>query len=386
MNSYRTIDQRLKAWCKMDSPMKKGLLFSFLITACGLVLYQYATISTSHAVEVAKTDQQPESMVDPVAETPPPGMLPNALLSLSVESDTFPRRAFLVDKRRRTLTVWEGDGKKLKLLGAYPTDIGQKEGDKLVQGDHRTPEGIYFFQETMDGYKVDFNQYGSRIFTLDYPNYFDNLEKKTGNGIWLHSIPESKSLLRGSRGCVVVRNVVIQELAKYIDLKQTPIVIVGTVDYLSEADWHAQQAGMRSWLEAWRQAWGGKDLDAYMAKYSERFRSNGMNKKNWRRYKAGLADKYSFIEVALNDVQIFSIGPKLVFRFMQNYKSDVIADSGTKILYMLKDGDQYGIIGENWQTLSPKNQMAKRAAKVRAAAAVDGGASTGNSNAGSSTN
>jgi murein L,D-transpeptidase YafK len=200
---------------------------------------------------------------------------------------------------------------------------------------------------------VDFNQYGSRIFTLDYPNYFDTLEKKTGNGIWLHSIPESKSLLRGSRGCVVVRNNVIQELSKYIDLKQTPIVIVGTVEYLTEADWLAQQEKMKSWLEAWRVAWGGKDLDTYMSKYSERFRSAGMNKRQWRRFKANLADKYSFINVALRDVQIFNIGPKLVFRFMQEYKSNLKEDAGTKILYMLKNGEKYEIIGENWQQKNP---------------------------------
>lgn len=348
--------------------MKNNSINALWIAAYALVLFQIGTphlVSAEEAAKDAKTVQQS----DPVAEMPPAGMLPSALLALSVEGDTFPRRAFLVDKSRRTLTVWEGQGKSMKLLCAYPTDIGQKTGDKLVQGDLRTPEGIYFFQTTMDGYKVDFNQYGSRIFTLDYPNYFDNLEKKTGNGIWLHSIPETKSLLRGSRGCVVVRNNVLAELAKYIDLKQTPIVIVGEVQYLPEEKWLAEQASMKSWLEAWRTAWSGKDLDHYMSKYSEKFRSNGMNKNQWRRYKSNLATNYSFIEVALNDVQIFSIGPKLVFRFMQNYKSDKKADAGVKVLYMLKEGEKYEIVGENWQSRGPKQQMASGTSGATAASA-----------------
>ncbi|NJL26344.1 MAG: L,D-transpeptidase family protein, partial [Calothrix sp. SM1_5_4] len=181
-------------------------------------MFQFATPAPCNATEDAKTDQQ---QVDPIAVMPPEGMLPSALLSLSSEHGVFSQYAFLVDKDARTVTVWQNAADKPKLIGAWPTDIGRRNGDKLVQGDHRTPEGVYFFQTAMDGRKVDFSQYGARIFTLDYPNYFDRLEKKGGNGIWFHAIPDSKSLLRGSRGCVVVRNKVIEELAKYIDLKRT---------------------------------------------------------------------------------------------------------------------------------------------------------------------
>ena len=75
--------------------------------------------------------------------------------------------------------MWERDGEKIKLVSSWPTDIGQKDGDKLVEGDKRTPEGVYFFQTAMDGKRVNYNEYGNRIFTLDYPNYFDRLEKKS---------------------------------------------------------------------------------------------------------------------------------------------------------------------------------------------------------------
>lgn len=337
-----------------------NMRIQLLATAAMAFLCQFATPSRCFAAEAPKTDQKADAKADPVAVQPPEGLLPAPLLSLRSQTGAFSQYAFLVDKKNRTLTVWQTLDDKLKLVGAWPTDIGQRGGDKLVQGDLRTPEGIYFFQTTMDGRKVDFNNYGVRIFTLDYPNYFDRLEKKTGNGIWFHAIPDTKSLLRGSRGCVVVRNAVIEQLGKFIELKRTPMLIVDQVDYVTPEKWQTERDGLSAWLENWRKSWMGKDLDAYMALYSERFRSMGMNKARWRRYKQTLAERYKFIDVSLKDVQIFDQGPNVVVRFLQSYKSDQKEDFGAKMIYALKTGDKYEIVGETWE---PFHQAQTAAAK-----------------------
>nr|HMN68862.1 L,D-transpeptidase family protein [Bdellovibrionales bacterium] len=312
--------------------MKSNRFFCSLALALTVCVTQFVTWHARADGEVSKTVEK----ADPIAQTPPEGKLPHALLSLTSDSGAFSPYAFLMDKKSRTLTVWQNNEGRLKLIGAWPADFGRQEGDKFTEGDYKTPEGIYFFQTKMDGRKVDFNQYGVRIFTMDYPNYFDRLEKKTGTGIWLHAIPDTKSLLRGSRGCVVVRNSVIEDLGKFIELKRTPIVVVNAVEYLGEREWTAAREKFAAQLEAWRTTWAGKDLDKYMAQYSERFSSAGMNKTQWREFKKGLGDRYSFIEIGLRDVQIFNQGPKVVFRFLQNYRSDRKEDFGAKILYMLK--------------------------------------------------
>lgn len=336
--------------------MNGAKIYALPALSLSLFLLQIATPLFCFAQENGKTVEQ---SADPVAQLPPPGKLPHALLSLNSATGAFSQYAFLVDKKARTLTVWQNSGDELKLVGAWPTDIGRKEGDKLVQGDHRTPEGVYFFQTMMDGHKVNFSEYGVRIFTLDYPNYFDKLENKTGNGIWFHAIPDTKSLLRGSRGCVVVRNQVIEELSKYVELKRTPMVIVGEVEYMDPEKWKALKHGLQTWIESWRQSWMGKDLDAYMNQYSDRFSGNGMSKKQWRAYKANLAKAYEFIQVELKDVQIFNQGPKIVFRFLQSYKSSRKEDFGSKILYALRKGDRWEIIGETWEALKSPVAMAK---------------------------
>jgi murein L,D-transpeptidase YafK len=320
------------------------------VLVLGLVwlAFHIATPSRGIASEVPDTVEQSS---DPVAQIPPAGKLPATLLSLDSTTGTFSQYAFLVDKKARTLTVWQHDGDKVKLVSAWPTDIGQKDGDKLVEGDKRTPEGVYFFQTAMDGKKVNYNEYGNRIFTLDYPNYFDRLEKKTGNGIWFHAIPPTKSLLRGSRGCVVVRNEVIDHLAQFVELRRTPMVISDSVEYIDVKQWQDLRTRYRTWLEDWRQSWMGKDIESYLAWYSDRFMSNGMNKRRWRSYKRNLANYYKFIEVQLKDVQIFNQGHKIVLRFAQSYKSDKKEDFGWKILYALKTGDKYEIVGESWEAL-----------------------------------
>lgn len=330
----------------------------YALPAFSLTLFslQIATPSYCFAQENVKTVEQSG---DPVPQMPPAGKLPHALLSLSSDTGAFSQYAFLVDKKARTLTVWQNAGDEVKLVGAWATDIGRKEGDKLVQGDHRTPEGVYFFQTSMDGRKVNFNEYGVRIFTLDYPNYFDKLENKTGNGIWFHAIPDSKSLLRGSRGCVVVRNQIIEELSKFVELKRTPMVIVGEVEYLDQEKWRSLKRGLHTWVESWRKSWMGKDLDAYMSQYSDRFSGNGLSKEQWRAYKAGLAKAYEFIQVELKDVQIFNQGPKIVFRFLQSYKSSRKEDFGSKTLYALRNGDRWEIIGETWSAIKNPLAMAK---------------------------
>lgn len=330
--------------------MRKTQPSLLLIVAVAIGSLHIGTVAWGNASDVTKTVEA----ADPVAQTPPQGKLPAPLLALANNSGAFSQYAFLVDKKQRTLTVWQYHDNMIKLVSAWPTDIGQNDGDKRVEGDKRTPEGVYFFQTSMDGRKVSYDEYGVRIFTLDYPNYFDRLEKKTGNGIWFHAIPETKTLTRGSRGCVVVRNETIEHLASFIDLKRTPMVITNEVEYIEPAKWQELRNTYHQWIEDWRKAWTGKDLEGYLAWYGERFRSNGMNKERWRAYKKGLADRYKFIDVNLKDVQIFNQGPKIVFRFVQEYKSDQKEDYGTKILYALKAGDKYEIIGESWEPIADR--------------------------------
>jgi len=317
-----------------------------IATALSLLTATFvARADEGSATATPKSIEAASSKADPVVQIPPEGRLPRALVALSPSSPY----ALVVDKSQRTLTLWKWNGEHPSLVKAFPTDIGRNDGNKTSEGDRRTPEGVYFFQSVRDKDQLDFSLYGVRAYVTDYPNYFDRLEKKTGTGIWLHAIPDSQTLWRGSKGCVVVRNKVIEELSPYIQLRATPMVVQSRVDYLTPEDWQAEREKLFSWIEKWRTAWEAKDLDKYMEYYDEAFRSNGMNKTKWRAYKTALTEKYSYIKVNLKEVQAFKHQGKFMIRFLQQYESDQKQDFGEKILYIQDSTKGLGIVGEVWQ-------------------------------------
>src|SRR5690606_34992220 len=150
--------------------------------------------------------------------------LPADLLQIS-GTEAFSKYVLLVDKKERKLMVFERNGETIKKIDEVPADIGKKNGNKTKQDDAKTPEGIYFFQKKLTQPEIPFSLYGKMAFTTDYPNLFDRRAQKTGYGIWLHSIPDDVPLTRGSRGCVVIRNNVLEKISSYIKLRETPIII-----------------------------------------------------------------------------------------------------------------------------------------------------------------
>ncbi|MEO0336360.1 MAG: L,D-transpeptidase family protein, partial [Pseudomonadota bacterium] len=209
---------------------------------------------------------------DPIAIQPPAGKVPASLVQLG-DGAYFSKYAFLLDKSTRTLTVWQKTEKGLQLVESHPADMGRRSGDKMVLGDKKTPEGIYFFRDIYEAEMLNYDEYGSRAYTMDYPNLFDLRAKKTGSGIWLHAVPDKKSLYRGSRGCVVVRDQVITPLGKYVEPNKTPILVEKQVKYITPKEARENRDKLLSWLKNWKQAWESKQLDTYMSFYADSFRS-----------------------------------------------------------------------------------------------------------------
>ncbi len=309
--------------------------------------------SILHNAQASLAADEANKTNDPVAITPPSEMVPDNLIWLD-NGAKDPRYIFIADKENRTLTVWEHDSRDFKLYGAYPMDIGKNVGDKVAPGDAKTPEGTYFVQERLEGASLNFSDYGTLAFTLDYPNYFDKLARKSGSGIWLHAIPESKSLLRGSRGCVVVRNEIIQKLAPLITPKKTPVIIVNKVNYVTKEQLEASRNLFADWINDWKVAWQSKNIDAYIGHYADSFKTElkalKMNKSKWREYKNFLNKKYAHIAVEVNEPVILARKDEAIIRFRQNYESDGLKDVGEKTLFLKKGANnKYEILTEIWQ-------------------------------------
>ncbi|MBR4422611.1 MAG: hypothetical protein IKS68_00150, partial [Mailhella sp.] len=81
-----------------------------------------------------------------------------------------PGHFFAEDKGRDLLHKMAG----ASIVKAYPSIHGKVEGDKQVQGDLKTPEGIYFVTRKITQ-QLDFMEYGPHAFALNYPNPVDRL-------------------------------------------------------------------------------------------------------------------------------------------------------------------------------------------------------------------
>ncbi len=161
-------------------------------------------------------------------------------------------RIIIVEKSTQRLLVYDHN---YNLIETFRVTTGKKRGDKQREGDLKTPEGVYFFIDIIDGSNLP-SRYGVMAIVTDYPNPFDRLKKKTGSGIWLHATDEPERIKRAfdSRGCVVVTNNDIVRLSQWIELMETPMIIVEKVDYIREKGLSSLREEVFGFLERWRSA------------------------------------------------------------------------------------------------------------------------------------
>lgn len=276
-------------------------------------------------------------------------LFPADLLQIS-ETPAFSKYVLLVDKSERKLLVMERDGESVRVLAEAAADIGKNNGNKERENDHKTPEGIYFFQQRKAPPEIPFSLYGKMAFTTDYPNLFDRRERKTGYGIWLHSIPDEVPLTRGSRGCVVVRNEDLLKVEPYIQLRQTPIIIYDRISYITPDEHKKRRRELRQWIEDWRTAWESQDVDRYLSFYSDTFSAPGFrNLKAWDRHKRRLAGNYEHIRVTLSQPYLLLHKDQLIIKTLQKYESDKHTDYGIKTIHALRTENGYRILHEEWR-------------------------------------
>lgn len=293
------------------------------------------------------------------ANTEPPieKLVPSSLINLG-KGPFYSNHVFVVDKANRTLIVWEQTDKGYSKIKSFNADFGRMSGDKVAEGDHKTPEGIYFFPKYLPRALLNFQEYGMhnvRAFTMNYPNLFDRREGKTGSGIWLHTLPDNTPLTRGSRGCVVIRDDDFEEAMKLIKINNTPIMVHDEVKYVTLKEIEVQRNLMVSWLKKWLEAWQSKNLDNYMSFFDKSFRSKRMNWDQWKAYKSNLANEYGEISITISEPRIIHFKDEWIVQFIQKYKSDKYEDFGHKTLYIKGTTiDNLKIIAEEFEvTTSP---------------------------------
>ncbi|HLW56828.1 MAG TPA: L,D-transpeptidase family protein [Bacteriovoracaceae bacterium] len=271
--------------------------------------------------------------------------------------EKFAHHVIVVEKSTHQLFVYENVNGAPRLVKSFLAATGKFKGDKLKSGDHKTPEGIYtlydfYSQELLLNRHGKYAEiYGSGAFPMDYPNFIDKRNGKTGGGIWLHSTDDDNRVNKGldSRGCVVVQNADLKEISRYIELKHTPIIVVQDVHFLNKHTWEKNKLEISNFIKKWATAWQEKDFDTYMSSYSEtEFYDNIRGRfPAYKQYKKAVFSRPDKPRIQFDHISILNTNDYAMVTLQQTYNSTVINDIGKKVLYLKKD-DSYNwkIVGE----------------------------------------
>ncbi len=274
------------------------------------------------------------------------GLKPNAILELNDEV----RHVILADLENRRVYLLENDG-ELRILRHMYATIGKAGTRKQVEDDNRTPVGVYTVTRYIDDAALP-ELYGAGAFPIDYPNNWDRAHQRTGYGIWVHGVPRSHYSRPplSSEGCVAVGNEDFDSLKPFVTPGNTRVIFSDQLSWLTPAELHAERQEFKAQVEAWRQAWSERDTERYLAFYAKDFVTPDMNRSDFAEHKRRVNAAKSFIQVELNDLNIFNYpdGKNLrLVEFVQDYRSDNYASTDHKHqFWRLDDDGQWRIIRE----------------------------------------
>lgn len=269
----------------------------------------------------------------------PAGYLPANLLHLPERY----RYVIAVDLSAYRLYVLENDGGQLRVVRDFYASIGSAGYGKEVEGDLRTPVGIYHVTRWINGNGLP-DLYGSGAFPVDYPNDWDRALGRTGHGIWLHGVPRRaySRLPRSSEGCVTLSNEDLRDLRSFVDVGNTPVVFSPRLQWRPVEHIEAERESFLREVEAWRQAWESMETADYLDFYADDFHDGRRDRDAWATHKAAINDRRERIEVELRDFTIYDYpgeGHLRLVELEQHYRGDDVESVTRKRIYWRRQAD-----------------------------------------------
>ena len=208
--------------------------------------------------------------VDARRSRPPEHSVPAQFLELPTSS----RHAIAVDASRSRLYLFENTSTGLRLVADYYASVGKLGIDKTVEGDQRTPLGVYFITSRLDPATLkDF--YGAGALPINYPNPLDQSRGKTGGGIWLHGTPPdqfSRAPL-ATDGCLALANPDLERILRTVEPRSTPVVIAKQLQWVAPHSVQSERKSFDAVLNAWRNAKSEGDMKRLLGFYAPDFQS-----------------------------------------------------------------------------------------------------------------
>lgn len=320
-----------------------------------LLLARAQPIQTFGALTDAPVDKVADLRAEAITrlkgyrEKPSADFVPRYLLQMQPDQ----RFAIVVDTKRSRLYVYENDrenGGRPRFVADYYVTQGKRGAEKNVEGDKKTPVGVYHVTANLPKQKLA-DLYGSGAFPINYPNEWDKQQGRNGSGIWLHGTPSDTFARppRASDGCVVLTNQDLDVVSKNLQVGLTPVIISPSVEWLSLDDWAKERDALNQTIESWRSDWESRDSDRFLKHYSRRFKSGDQDFDQFAQQKRQINASKDWIKIGINNVSVFRNPGKeevVVVTFDQDYRSNNLDDRMKKRQYWVREDNQWKIIYE----------------------------------------
>jgi murein L,D-transpeptidase YafK len=235
-------------------------------------------VARSSSAALAELREESQRRVRALRERPKEGTIPSQFLALSQKS----KHAIAVDASRSRLYLFQNSPSGLNLVADYYISVGKAGTSKSMEGDQRTPLGVYYITSNLDPKSLkDF--YGSGALPISYPNILDSKRGKTGSGIWLHGTPPSQfsRAPQATDGCVVLANPDLQHIIRTVEVRTTPVVIASQLNWVIPQSTRAESKPFEDALHGWRNAKTSGNLQQVLTYYTPDFNSNGKTLAQW---------------------------------------------------------------------------------------------------------
>lgn len=283
--------------------------------------------------------------------------LPRQILQLAPSQ----KYALLADTSRARLYLFENVDGVPRLKSDFYMTIGKNGTGKRIEGDKRTPMGVYQIAEQLPRAGLA-DLYGDGAFPLNYPNEWDQSQKRGGHGIWLHGVPSNTYSRppRSSDGCVVVANPDLKELTRWIKVGSTPVIITDRTDWVARETWEQSRDELLTKLQAWRTDWESRDPERFLQHYSSAM--TGGEGAAWAKDKRRNILEKDWIRVTLNNVSLFLYpgGEMAYTEFTQGYSSDKLSSHTSKRLYWKQEKGAWRVALEKSHDIPISTHLAQR--------------------------
>ena len=249
-------------------------------------------------------------------------------------------------KDKKTLDVYSYN-KDIRLLDSIKVLTGL-DGDKLKEGDLKTPIGVYKLVNLLT--KVD-SFYGPFAFETEYPNLYDRVQKRNGYGIWIHGFPIKGKRDNNTRGCIAMENSVLENLKEKINYKNSYLLIAQDRLLTTNDD---EVSKILAFIYKWRRAWRESNFETYKTFYDKNFqKSDGKSLNKFLKYKKRVFKKrkYQEVKIFFDDINIIpyqNLNNEKIFRInmQQKYLANNYKYIGPKELYVKFLNDTIKIVVE----------------------------------------